>query len=240
MPETHLFRLLFFHIVDGNKMHRISFFLITLFICGASTASADRLRFSIVANVLAPASGMGIQTKEWQIGNSIEGESTSVTANSIQYVTERGWILGKMEHFNEFTDLKKNGELIGERESTSVLSFWDFGYLFSGETFSLGFGWGIPVLGREASETIHYGLAANSGIDKETIKSNWVKSSSRFVDFGITFGNIELLLGMREISATREGSLNRSNGLGKLLNRSRFTASTSYSLTTLGIGFFFW
>jgi len=138
--------------------------------------------------------------------------------------------------------ISTTGTILGTRESSGYVNFLDLGYMFGGDFLSLGVGIGLPVLGSASETKIVYttaGYALNGNQLAETIESKGKSASSYFLDFGMTFGSVELTLGYRNIETKSEAEVDTTKGLGKILDKSTFESEGKHTLTTVGLGFLF-
>lgn len=250
----------------------------------APAHAESRIRLSTAVGVSSEDPSLGEQTLKYNQSGTLlatasaedKKDTQTVGGNTLQYITEGGWILGVHQHTNSFTTIatqtgswastsaldaldavtagtkatvlgtlggiSSNGTVLGNRESKGYVNFLDVGYLFGGDTFSLSAGLGLPLLGSSSETNITYtvaGASLNGGLLTEQVESEGKSALSYFLDLGYRLGGFELLLGYRSVETKSEATVDRTQGLGKILDSDQFESTGKHTLTTVGVGFVF-
>ena len=139
------------------------------------------------------------------------------------------------------------GTALAVKKSSVSINFLDVGYFYDMADIvggmSVSGGLGLPLLGSSGSTDLVYGTtgyALNGGLWTESITADSGGSAmSFFVDYGYAFGVHEALFSLRKITTEGSATISKTKGLGKVLDKDKFTSKGDYTSFFLGYGYIF-
>ena len=158
---------------------------------------------------------------------------TNITCTSV-------WLSGA-------TPVCADGTALATRTASGTSRSLDLGYVYPFGEMSVGGGIALPVLGSSGDLAVEWTTLGNSlsgrtaaGLGTtETLSPEGKSFSSFFLNFGYSIDAYEVLLNYRSISSTVAAPLDKTKGVGGLLNSDELSSSSTTTSISIGVGYLF-
>ena len=140
-----------------------------------------------------------------------------------------------------------NGTALASRSASGTSRSLDLGYVYPIGEMSVGGGIALPVLGSSGDLAVEWTTLGNSlslrtaaGLGTtESLSPEGKSFSSFFLNFGYSIDTYEVLLNYRSVSSTVAAPLNKTSGVGAMLNSDELSSSSTTSSISIGVGYRF-
>jgi hypothetical protein len=158
---------------------------------------------------------------------------TNITCTSV-------WIIGG-------APVCASGLSLGTRTASGTSRSLDLGYVYPIGDMSVGGGIALPVLGSSGELAIEWSALGN-GLSGRTARGLGTTEklspegkafSSYFLNFGYSIDAYEVLLNYRSVSSTVDAPLNKTSGMGAMLNKDSLSSSSTATSISIGAGYRF-
>ena len=140
-----------------------------------------------------------------------------------------------------------SGTPLATRTASGTSRSLDLGYVYPIGEMSVGGGIALPVLGSSGDLAVEWTTLGNvlsqrtaKGLGTtETLSPEGKSFSSFFLNFGYSIDAYEVLLNYRSVSSTVAAPLDKTKGVGGLLNSDELSSSSTTTSISIGVGYLF-
>ena len=137
-----------------------------------------------------------------------------------------------------------SGIALAKRTVSGTSRSLDLGNVYPIGDMSVGGGIALPVLGNSGESQIEWTTLGNAlsgrtakGLGTtEKLSPEGKAFSSYFLNFGYSIDAYEVLLNYRSVSSTTSAPLDKTKGVGGLLNKDVLSSSSTTSSISIGVG----